>query len=135
MLRNPEVWLKLIIEFKGQIFKIQLRGVDLLHNLTSAFWVLSFCQYNSDLICIHHISLFNGLEFAHLSCKLLQATVDLKIPCKCKTDTFCWTFSFETRGQPTRQKDFPNRNVMIYGLGESFQKIPLISDIFSFGES
>lgn len=122
MLRNLEVCLKLIIEFKGQIFKIQLQGVDLLHNLTSAFSVLSFCQYNSNLICILHISLFNRLEFAHLSCKLLQAAVDLKIPCKCKIDTFCWMFSSETRGGPIRQKGFANRNVMTYGLGKSFQK-------------
>lgn len=122
MLRNPEFCLKLIIEFKGQVFKIQLQGVDLLQNLTSAFWVLSFCQYNSDLICILHISLFNRLEFAHLSCKLLQATVDLKIPCKCKIDTFCWTFSFETRRGPIRPKGFANRNVMTYGLGKNFQK-------------
>lgn len=122
MLRNLEVCLKLIIEFKGQIFKIQLQGVDLLHNLTSAFSVLSFCQYNSNLICILHISLFNRLEFAHLSCKLPQAAVDLKIPCKCKIDTFCWMFSSETRGGPIRQKGFANRNVMTYGLGKSFQK-------------
>lgn len=124
MLRNLEVCLKLIIEFKGQVFKIQLQGVDLLHNLTSTFWVLSFCQYNPDLICILHISLFNRLEFSHFSCKLLQATVDLKIPCKCKIDTFCWTFSFETRGRPIRQKDFANRSVMTYGLGKGFQKNP-----------